>query len=280
MSCRTGLIWQEIVGPGLRDVVTKPSSPSRPSPPPSAPSSHPLVSVVVPQHHYPTPSSPWADTPTICCFPFSLYFIQRVRTSTKTISQRKKQTHPSTRSSGFTSSFKLPSGGSSSPLAWCLAYHVAAGTSHCRCAPQVLPRFTSPTSLSRFVYRKSCLTISHRASCSMQHFATSVCGHRAHIGRLHTRALAWRPGIPRKRACAVRQHPAFAHRDTTRSRRVPQAAHPRADAATLGRARARDRGQVVPGVRMDTDALWRDRIPRILSRRRAWAVSRALYHGA
>lgn len=234
-------------------------------------------------HHCPTSSSSWADTPTTYSSPFSLNSTQRMHISTMTNSRRKKQTHPSTRFSGSISSFKLPFGGSSSPSAWYLAYHAADGTSHCRYAPHVFPR--TPSHPSTLPALPSPFCSSHFLpsfsmwSSYMQHLASLDRWHRTDTGWLHTRALARRPAIPRKRARPVRQHPAFAHRDATRSWRVPQAAHPRADAAALGRTRARNRRQVVPGVRMDTDALWRDRVPRILSRRSAWAVSGALYYG-
>ena len=102
---------------------------------------------------------------------------------------------------------------------------------------------------------------------------------RAHVRRLHTRALPRRPRFPLERARRVRERAAPSDRGAARARRVPQAARPRADAAALGRARARARRQVVPGARVDADALWRDRVPRILSGRRAGAVSRPLYYG-
>ena len=121
-----------------------------------------------------------------------------MHTNTMTNSRRKKQTHPSTRSSGFISSFKLPSGGSSSPSAWYLAYHAADGTSHCRCAPHVFPRTPShPSTLPALPFPsclQSFLTTLHRVAlfgatsrllrpqASYSHWAATYSGTRTEAG--------------------------------------------------------------------------------------------------
>jgi len=106
------------------------------------------------------------------------------------------------------------------------------------------------------------------------------CRHRAHARWFHTRARAWGSGISPERAQCLCERPPRANFRSARAGCVSQAAHPRADTAALGRARARGRRKVIPGAWMDPDAIWRDRVPRVLSRRRARAVSCALYHGA
>ena len=88
---------------------------------------------------------------------------------------------------------------------------------------------------------------------------------RANVGRLHTWARARRPTISSERTWYVCQYPPHADRGAARAGRVPQAAHTRADAASLGGARAWRCRKVVSGARMGPDALWCDRVPRILS---------------
>jgi hypothetical protein len=90
-------------------------------------------------------------------------------------------------------------------------------------------------------------------------------GHRAHARRLHPRARPPRSGVPYERTRRVRQAPPRTARRAVLARGVSQTAHTRTDAETLGRARAWRRWKVVPGARVDTDAVWRDRVWRVLS---------------
>ena len=116
--------------------------------------------------------------------------------------------------------------------------------------------------------------------------ADSLCalivGHRfcTHVGWLHTRARSRWPTISSERACQVCKDSPRADRNAACAWCVSQAAHPRTDAASLGRAGTWRCRKVVSGLWMGPDGLWCDCVSRILSRWRPWAVSRTLYHGA
>jgi hypothetical protein len=106
------------------------------------------------------------------------------------------------------------------------------------------------------------------------------CRDRAHARRLHTRARARWPTIFFERAWQVRQYPPHTDCGAARAGSVPQAAHPRADAAPPGCARTRCHWNVISGAGMGPDSLWCNRVPRVLSWGCPSAVSRTLYHGA
>jgi hypothetical protein len=197
---------------------------------------------------------------------------------------KRRRPQPLTRSSGSTYFSKLAYGGSSSPSAWYSAYHAADGTSRSRCAPHVhvhpLPTFPAPPTLFSFRLPETG-TLPQPLPRVLSCAPSRPLGLRylTHARRLLARARAWRPPISPERAPRVCQDSALTNRGAVRARRVPQAAHPRTDAATLGRARAWVRRKVVPRARVDADAVWRDRFPRVLSWSRVGAVPRALYHG-
>jgi hypothetical protein len=88
---------------------------------------------------------------------------------------------------------------------------------------------------------------------------------RAYARRLHTRAHARRPRISSERAWQVCQYPPRSDCGAACAGSVPQAAHPRADTASLGCAHTRYNRKVVSDPGMGPDALWRNRVPRVLS---------------
>lgn len=106
------------------------------------------------------------------------------------------------------------------------------------------------------------------------------CRDCAHARRLHTRAQARRPRISSERAWQVCQYPPHANCGAAGAGSLPQAAHPRADTASVGCARTRCHRKVISGAGMGPDALWCNRVPRVLSWWCPWAVSCTLYHGA
>lgn len=91
------------------------------------------------------------------------------------------------------------------------------------------------------------------------------CGDRAHARRLHTRAHARWPSISSECAWQVRQYPPHTDCGAACAGSVPQVAHPRADIASLGCASTRCHRKVVSGAGMGPDALWCNRVPRVLS---------------
>jgi hypothetical protein len=245
------------VGPILRDAVTAP---------------HPRPSPLFPHTFCLRRLRLWAGTLTACSFFPSSHSTRRVHTNMTTSSPRRQPTQPSTRSSGSTSSSKPPSGASSSPLAWYLVSHVVVGMSRCRCVRICVRASLRPFILLPLSHLFIYLICSSIGSLPRFHHwrnppSPFIVGHRdrAHARRLHTRAHARWPTISSERAWQVRQYPPHSDCGAACAGSVPQAAHPRADTPSLGCARTRCHRKVVSGAGMGPDALWSNRVPRVLS---------------
>jgi hypothetical protein len=91
------------------------------------------------------------------------------------------------------------------------------------------------------------------------------CRDRAHARRLHTRARARWPTISFDRPWQVCQYPPHTDCGAACAGSVPQAAHSRADTAPLGRAHTRCHRKVISSAGMGPDALWSNRVSRVLS---------------
>ena len=90
-------------------------------------------------------------------------------------------------------------------------------------------------------------------------------GYRAHSCWLHPGARTRRQAVPCERTWRARKSPPRCACYAVHTWRVPQTAHTRTNTAALGRARAWRRRKVIPRVWVDADAVWRDRVSRVLS---------------
>jgi hypothetical protein len=138
--------------------------------------------------------------------------------------------------------------------------------------PRLVPSLPSSyfpflTSLSILVvlFDRLLITISHWRIFFFPFIVIVGYRDRAHARGLHPRAHARRPRISSERAWQVRQYPPDSDCLAAGAGSVPQAAHPRADTASLGCARTRCHRKVVSDTGMGPDALRSDRVSRVLS---------------